>query len=488
MGGSLAPQESRERARFEQFRPRCTRRELVPLQAREASCAKNGYQTETRPKLTFSSPLVGLSRSLVRVQGCTLGLARPPTHEVRPNPAKLMSKINDQEGRFETRAVHAGQHPEPTTGALMTPIFQNSTYQQDRPAELKGGHDYSRTINPTRTALEANLAALEGGRWGLCFSSGMSACNTLVGRLSAGDHVVCGNDLYGGTYRLFKQVFERYGLRFSFVDTTDLAQIEGALEARTKLVMLETPSNPLLRVTDITGAARIAHAGGALLVVDNTFATPYLQQPLELGADVVLHSMTKYIGGHSDAVGGALCGNDETLRDECAFLQNSIGGIPGPMDCFLFLRGTKTLHLRMERHCQNARTIAAHLEAHPAIDRVIYPGLESHPQHEIAKNQMKDFGGMVSFELKGGVTAADEFAASTRVFALAESLGGVESLVEVPPSMTHASIPAETRRAAGLADGLVRLSVGVEHIDDLVADIDQAIAAAEKVTAATANA
>ena len=311
-----------------------------------------------------------------------------------------MSKIHDHEGRFETRAVHAGQHPEEATGALMTPIFQNSTYQQDRPAELKDGHDYSRTINPTRTALEANLAALESAQWGLCFSSGMSACNTLVGRLSQGDHVVAGNDLYGGTYRLFTQVFERYGMSFTFVDTTDLAQVEAAMTPATKLVMLETPSNPLLRVTDISGAARIAHAQGALLVVDNTFATPFLQQPLELGADVVLHSMTKYIGGHSDAVGGALCGNDESLREECAFLQNSVGGVPGPQDCFLFLRGTKTLHLRMERHCQNARTIAAHLEAHPAIDRVIYPGLESHPQYEIAKQQMKDFGGMVSFELR----------------------------------------------------------------------------------------
>jgi len=399
-----------------------------------------------------------------------------------------MSKITDHEGRFETRAVHAGQHPEPTTGALMTPIFQNSTYQQDRPAELKDGHDYARTINPTRTALEANLAALEGGRWGLCFSSGMSACNTLVGRLSQGDHVVAGNDLYGGTYRLFTQVFERYGLTFTFVDTTELREIEAAMTPATKLVMLETPSNPLLRVTDIAGAARIAHQKGALLVVDNTFATPYLQQPLEHGADVVLHSMTKYVGGHSDAVGGALVGNDEALREECAFLQNSVGGVPGPMDCFLFLRGTKTLHLRMERHCRNARTIAAHLEAHPAVDRVIYPGLESHPQHAIAKQQMKDYGGMVSFELVGGVAAANEFASQTRVFALAESLGGVESLVEVPPSMTHASIPAETRRAAGLADGLVRLSVGVEHVDDLVADIDQAIAVAEKVAPATTSA
>lgn len=399
-----------------------------------------------------------------------------------------MSKIQDHEGRFETRAVHAGQHPEPSTGALMTPIFQNSTYQQDRPAELKDGHDYSRTINPTRTALEANVAALEGGRWGLCFSSGMSACNTLVGRLSQGDHVVAGNDLYGGTYRLFTQVFERYGVRFTFVDTTDLAQIEGALESATKLVMLETPSNPLLKVTDIAGAAEITHRAGALLVVDNTFATPYLQRPLDLGADVVLHSMTKYIGGHSDAVGGALCGNDEALRAECAFLQNSVGGVPGPMDCFLFLRGTKTLHLRMERHCHNARAVAAHLEAHPAVDRVIYPGLASHPQHEIAKRQMKDFGGMVSFELKGGVPAANEFAASTRIFALAESLGGVESLVEVPPTMTHASIPPETRRAAGLADGLVRLSVGVEHEADLLADVDQAIAAADKVAPATVDA
>jgi cystathionine beta-lyase/cystathionine gamma-synthase len=385
-----------------------------------------------------------------------------------------------EEGRFETRAVHAGQEPDPQNGAVMTPVYFTSTYKQDAPAKPRQGYEYSRTSNPTRTALEQNLAALENGAWGLCFSSGLAATNALCDRLVPGDHVVAGNDLYGGTYRLFSKVFERYGIRFSYIDTGDARALAAAIEEKTKYVYLETPTNPLLRISDIAQAAKIAHARGKLVVVDNTFATPFLQRPLELGADLVLHSLTKYLGGHSDVVGGALIGKDPALRQELAFFQNAVGGTPGPMDAFLVLRGTKTLAIRMERHCQNAAALARHLEQHAFVAKVIYPGLASHPQHALAKKQMSGFGGMLSFELKGGgVEAANEFASSTKLFTLAESLGGVESLCEVPASMTHASIPAEIRRAQGLADGLVRLSVGIEHIDDLVADVNQALARAE---------
>ncbi|MCK6448068.1 MAG: cystathionine gamma-synthase [Planctomycetes bacterium] len=385
-----------------------------------------------------------------------------------------MSHIRESD-RFETRAIHAGQEANPENGAIMTPVYFTSTYKQDAPAKPRGGYEYSRTSNPTRTALQENLAALEGGLFGLCFSSGLAATNALLDRLVPGDHVVAGNDLYGGTYRIFKRVFERYGIRFTFVDTTEPAQVERALEAATKYVYIETPSNPLLRLTDVAAIATITKRAKKLLVVDNTFATPYLQQPLALGADIVLHSLTKYLGGHSDVVGGALILNDASLRDELAFFQNAVGGTPGPMDCFLVLRGTKTLGVRMDRHGANALAIARYLEKHPLVDRVIYPGLESHAQHGLAKRQMKNFGGMVSFEMKGGVAAGNAVASNTRLFTLAESLGGVESLIETPPSMTHASIPAETRRAAGLADGLVRLSVGIEHVDDLVADLGQAL-------------
>jgi cystathionine beta-lyase/cystathionine gamma-synthase len=379
--------------------------------------------------------------------------------------------------RFETRAIHAGQEPDPQNGAIMTPVYFTSTYKQDAPAQPRQGYEYSRTSNPTRTALQENLAALEGGAWGLCFSSGLAATNALLDRLVPGDHVVAGNDLYGGTYRIFRRVFERYGIRFSFVDTTDVAAVAAAIEPATRYVYVETPSNPLLRVSDIAALARVAHERSKLLVVDNTFATPFLQRPLELGADLVLHSLTKYLGGHSDVVGGALVGNDEKLRSELAFFQNAVGGTPGPMDAFLVLRGTKTLHLRMERHCSNALALARWLEQHKEVARVFYPGLPSHPQHALASKQMSGFGGMVSFELKLGLEAANTFASTTRLFTLAESLGGVESLIETPASMTHASIPAETRRAQGLADGLVRLSVGIEHIDDLRTDLERAFAA-----------
>ncbi len=370
----------------------------------------------------------------------------------------------------------------------MTPVFFTSTYKQDAPAVPRQGYEYSRTSNPTRTALQENLAALEAGAWGLCFSSGLAALNALCDRLLPGDHVVAGNDLYGGTYRLFKKIFERYGVRFTFVDTTRSEDIARAIEAKTKYVYLETPSNPILRISDIAKSAKLTHARGALLVVDNTFATPYLQRPLELGADLVLHSLTKYLGGHSDVIGGALIGRDDALRGELAFFQNAAGGTPGPMDCFLVLRGTKTLALRMDRHGENALAIARFLESHPAVEKVFYPGLGSHPQHALAKRQMSGFGGMVSFELHGGVDAGNRFAMSTRLFTLAESLGGVESLVETPPSMTHASIPAEARRAAGLADGLVRLSVGVEHVADLLADVEQALAKATVSPAAKSKA
>jgi cystathionine gamma-lyase len=389
-----------------------------------------------------------------------------------------MSARKPRGERFETLAIHAGQEPDPQNGAVMTPVYFTSTFAQDAPAVPRQGYEYSRTSNPTRTALQENLAALEGGAWGLCFASGLAATNALIGRLAPGDHVVAGDDLYGGTWRLFKRVFERFGVRFTFVDATDPRAIAGALEKRTRYVYLESPSNPLLRLTDIAAAARIAHEHGALCVVDNTFASPFLQRPLELGADLVLHSLSKYLGGHSDVIGGALVGNDEGLRQELAFLQNAVGGQMGPMDAFLVLRGTKTLALRMERHCTNALALAQHLAGHAAVERVHYPGLPSHPQHALARSQMRSFGGMVSFELRGGVEAANRLASSTRIFTLAESLGGVESLIEVPTSMTHASIPPEVRRAAGLADGLVRLSVGIEHVDDLRADLEQAIARA----------
>lgn len=395
-----------------------------------------------------------------------------------------MSEIPHNDGRFETRAIHAGQDFDPQNGAVMTPVYFTSTYKQERPAELKDGYDYSRTKNPTRTALEMNLASLEGAAWGVCFSSGMAAINSLMDRLSPGDHVIAGNDLYGGTYRIFTKVFERNGIQFSFVDTTKPDEVAAAFTSKTRYVYIETPTNPLLSVADISALSKLAHDHGALSIVDNTFATPYLQSPLELGADLVVHSLTKYLGGHSDVVGGSIMGNDPAHRDDLLFYMNTCGGQLGPMDAFLVMRGIKTLAVRMDRHCSNARAVAAALEAHDKVDRVIYPGLESHPQHATAAAQMRDFGGMVSFELKGGVDAGNTFASSTKVFTLAESLGGVESLVEVPPSMTHASIPPEVRRAAGLADGLVRLSVGIEHVDDLLADIEQALAKVPAVTGA----
>lgn len=379
--------------------------------------------------------------------------------------------------RIETRAIHAGQNPDTETGALMTPIHANSTYEQDAPGDHRG-YEYSRTGNPTRTDLEANLAALEGGEFGRAFSSGMGAINTVLNLLESGDHVVTGTDVYGGTHRIFTQVYEKYDIEFSFVDMTDLDEIEAAFRENTELLWLETPTNPLMSIVDIEGASAVARANNALCAIDNTFATPYLQRPLELGADVVCHSLTKYLGGHSDVVAGALITDSEELDEEFGFYQNSVGATPGPFDCFLVLRGTKTLPVRMDRHCENAHEIANWLDDHSDVDRVFYPGLESHPGHEIAVEQMDDFGGMLSFELDGTLEQASTLVAETEVFTLAESLGGVESLIEQPAPMTHAAIPREERIEAGLTDSLIRVSVGIEHVEDQIADLEEAIEAA----------
>lgn len=355
----------------------------------------------------------------------------------------------------------------------MTPVFLTSTYVQTAPAEHKG-YDYSRTNNPTRAALERNLAALEGARFGLAFSSGMGAINTILNLLKSGDHVVAGNDLYGGTYRILKTLYEKFGLACTFVDTTNVRNIENAIRKETKLILFETPTNPLLRLTDLAASSAIAKKNGILTCCDNTFATPALQQPLALGCDFVVHSTTKYLGGHSDVVGGAILCNDPELYAKLKHYQNAVGATPGPMDCFLVLRGTKTLHLRMERHVENAKKIAQYLNQHKKVEHVFYPGLTNHPQHAIANKQMRGPGGIVSFELKGGVEEGKAFASRTKLFSLAESLGGVESLIDHPVSMTHGSIPREERMKAGLNDGLLRLSVGVEDVNDLLADLEQA--------------
>jgi cystathionine gamma-lyase len=375
---------------------------------------------------------------------------------------------------FGTKAIHAGQTPDPTTGAIMTPVYLTSTYVQEAPAKTKG-YDYSRSHNPTRTALEQNLAALEGGAFGLAFASGMAAIHCVLNTLQAGDHVVAGNDLYGGTFRILRTLYAKFGLETTFVDLADPAQLEGAIRPTTKLVLLETPTNPLLRCCDLKRITAICRRRGVTTLADNTFATPYLQNPLALGCDIVTHSTTKYLGGHSDVVGGILVCDDAERHRQLAHFQNSCGGTPGPLDCFLVLRGTKTLHVRMERHCENALRVAKWLEAHHRVERVLYPGLPSHPQHALARRQMRAGGGMVSVELKATVAQAKRVCSSFEVFSLAESLGGVESLVDHPASMTHASIPAATRRAAGLQDGLIRLSVGIEDADDLIADLDGAL-------------
>jgi len=382
----------------------------------------------------------------------------------------------DGTDRFETLAIHAGQRPDPTTGAVMTPVYFTSTYVQDGPGEHKG-FEYSRTRNPTRDALEGCLAALEGARHGLCFASGLAATDCLLHTLEAGDHVVYSDDVYGGTFRIFDKVFRRHGVAFDAVDMSDPRNVERALRPRTRLVWIESPTNPMLKIVDLAAVAKLARAGGARAVVDNTFATPFFQRPLLHGIDAVVHSTTKYLNGHSDVVGGAVLTSDDALAERLRFLQNAAGAVPGPMDSFLVLRGLKTLHVRMERHAANAQRLAAFLGAHPQVERVTYPGLASHPQHELARRQMAGFGGMLTFVIRGGLPAATAFLKAVRIFACAESLGGVESLVEHPAIMTHASVPRETRERLGIADGLIRVSAGIENADDLVADLERGFAA-----------
>ena len=379
---------------------------------------------------------------------------------------------------FGTRAVHGGQQPDPSTGAVMTPIYQTSTFAQSAPG-VHQGHEYARVTNPTRSALEGNLASLEGAAHGIAFSSGVAGIDAIMKSLRPGDHVVAMDDLYGGTYRLFTQVFEPFGIEFTFVEMTDLDATSAAATDDTVLFWVETPTNPLMRICDVEALSDVAHAHEADVVVDNTFASPYLQQPLDLGADLVLHSATKYLGGHSDLILGAVCTDSDDWAEKLRFQIKSTGANPGPMDCFLTLRGTKTLHLRMDRHCANARRLADFLADHSAVGTIRYPGLASHPGHAIAAKQMSDFGGMISFELvDDSMDAARAVLQGTEVFTLAESLGGVESLIEHPASMTHASIPAAERRKIGLSDSLIRLSVGVESIDDLVEDLGRALATA----------
>ena len=382
-----------------------------------------------------------------------------------------MSKGSHKGLGFGTRAVHAGVSPEPITGAIMTPIFQTSTYVQPAVGEPKGGsYDYGRTANPTREALEANFAALENGVQGVAFASGLAAIEAIVKRLSAGDHVISEENTYGGTTRMFNHVLSRFGIEFSFVDTRDLDAISAALRPSTKLIHVETPTNPMMRICDIPAIAELAHSAGALLSVDNTFASPYNQNPLDLGADFTVHSSTKYINGHSDVIGGLLAVRDQELGDELMFIRKSSGAVPGPMDCWLTLRGTKTLHLRMRQHNANGLAIARYLEAHPAVDRVFYPGLASHPQHDLAVKQMRGFTGMVSVDV-ATLERAKALTEHLPLFALAESLGGVESLISVPALMTHGSVPEDRREAMGITPGLVRLSVGIEDEADLIDDL-----------------
>jgi cystathionine beta-lyase/cystathionine gamma-synthase len=383
---------------------------------------------------------------------------------------------------LETLAVHAGQAPDPTTGAISVPVYLTSTYAQEAPGEHKG-FEYSRSHNPTRYALEANLAALEGGKHGFAFASGCAATTTILHMLRSGDHVVAGDDLYGGTYRIFERVMKQLGIEVSYVDPTRPQAFAEAITPKTRLVWTETPTNPLLKLCDLAQVAEICRQKKVWLAVDNTFLTPILQRPLDLGATLVVHSTTKYLNGHADVVGGAVVTSDDEVRERIAFLQNAIGAVPSPMDCFLVLRGTKTLAVRMERHVENARRVAAWLAEHPAVEKVIYPGLPSHPQAQLAERQMRGPGGMISFVIKGGkkppLERARQMLRSTELFACAESLGGVESLIEHPAIMTHASIPPANRQKLGISDGLVRISVGIEHIDDLLADLKQALERAE---------
>jgi cystathionine gamma-lyase len=380
---------------------------------------------------------------------------------------------NDKYG-FGTNAIHAGQPPEKTTGAVMTPIFQTSTFAQSSPG-VHQGYEYARTDNPTRTAYQECVASLEGGKYALAFASGLATTDAIMHTLNSGDHVVVCDDVYGGTFRIFDKVFKRLGLEFTFVDLSKPENLEKAIKPNTKMLWMESPTNPMLKILDIRKLTAIAKKRNVISIVDNTFMSAYFQRPLELGADVVMHSVTKYMNGHSDVVGGILVTSNDALYKELKFLQNAVGAVPAPMDCFLVMRGLKTLHVRMARHAENAQKIAEFLERHPKIDRVIYPGLKSHPDHELAKSQMKGFGGMITFFLKGGLPEARNFLERVKLFTLAESLGGVESLIEHPAIMTHASIPAETRKLLGIHDNLVRISVGIEDVVDLEADLKSAL-------------
>ncbi len=383
--------------------------------------------------------------------------------------------MKNQSMHFATKAIHAGLEPDPATGAIMTPIYQTSTYVQDGVGNHKG-YEYSRTQNPTRHALEKNLAALENGEYGACFGSGLAAIDCMVKMLNPGDEVISTNDLYGGSYRIFNTIFAKYGIVFHFVSMSNLAEVEAKVNSKTKMLWAETPTNPMMNIADIAGLASIAKKAGAMLVVDNTFASPYLQTPLDLGADVVMHSATKYLGGHSDLVMGALVCNNTDIAKEIYRIQNSSGAVCGPMDSFLVLRGLKTLHIRMQRHCENGKNIAEWLKTQSKIEKVYWPGFEDHPNHAVAKKQMRDFGGMISFSIKNAdLEKAKTFVASTRVFSLAESLGGVESLIGHPATMTHASIPKQEREKTGVTDTLIRLSVGIEDVRDLIADLEQAL-------------
>lgn len=383
--------------------------------------------------------------------------------------------MTDRNWHIETDAIHAGQEPDPDTGAVMTPIFQTSTFAQDEPGVHKG-YEYSRSGNPTRTALERNLATLEGAQFGLAYASGLAAISNILGLLEQGDHIVAEEDLYGGTVRLFEQVARRFGLDFTYVDMTDVDTIIDAIRPETRLLWIETPTNPLLKLIDLEAVANIAEDAGVLTVCDNTFLSPYFQRPVDFGIDIVMHSTTKYLNGHSDVIGGAIVTNDEDIYERLKFLQNAAGAVPGPMDCWLTLRGIKTLHVRMDRHQHNAQSVANWLENHSRVSRVLYPGLGSHPQHALAHRQQRGFGGMVTAILDTDLEGTRRFLTRVQVFTLAESLGGVESLIEHPASMTHASVPAERRAALGITDSLVRLSVGIEHVGDLISDLGWALA------------
>jgi len=381
---------------------------------------------------------------------------------------------NFKSAGFGTRAIHAGQAPDPVTGAVMVPIFQTSTFAQKSPGKHTG-YEYARTDNPTRTAYQECVASLENGKYALAFASGLATTDTLLHTLNSGDHIICSDDVYGGTFRLFDKILTRFGLSFTFMDLSDLAKVEAAFKPNTKMLWIESPTNPMLKIFDIAALAKLAKKKNTISVVDNTFMSSYFQKPLDLGADVVIHSVTKYMNGHSDVVGGVFVTNDTKIYDQMKYLQNAIGAVPAPQDCFLVMRGLKTLHVRMREHEANAKLVAAFLEKHPKVEKVIYPGLESHPQHALAKSQMSGFGGMLSFVIKGNLADATRVLEKVKLFTLAESLGGVESLIEHPAIMTHASVPVETRKMLGIADTLIRISVGIEDAADLITDLKQAL-------------